>query len=114
VLGHLVPVSDPTGPHWPRWQQAVGRAFGFAPEAFRAWGASTSSDMGFVQQAGIREILLGGLARADNNVHAPDEFTTIDDVVALARATLLYFSRDFGEAPGRQSEHRGHDRESKP
>ena len=96
VIGHLAPVSDPTGPHWPRWQAALARGFGFAPEAFRAWGSSTSSDMGFVQQAGIREILLGGLGRPDNNTHAPDEFTTMTDVTALARAVLLYLSRDFG------------------
>jgi succinyl-diaminopimelate desuccinylase len=95
VIGHLAPVSDPTGPHWPRWQAALGRGFGFAPDQFRAWGSSTSSDMGFVQQAGIREILLGGLGRPDNNIHAPDEFTTMADVAALARAVLLYLSGDF-------------------
>jgi succinyl-diaminopimelate desuccinylase len=52
--------------------------------------------MGFVQQAGIREILLGGLSRPSNNTHAPDEFTTVPDLIALARAVLLYLSRDFG------------------
>jgi hypothetical protein len=92
------PVSDPIGPHWPRWQSALARGFGFAPEDFRAWGPSSSSEMGFVQRAGIRQILLGGLGRPDNNVHAPDEFTTMQDVVALARAVLLYLSRDFEEA----------------
>jgi succinyl-diaminopimelate desuccinylase len=95
MVGHLAPVSDPTGPHWPRWQAALARGFGFAPREFRAWGSSTSSDMGFVQQAGIREILLGGLGRPENNIHAPDEFTTMEDVVALARSILLYLSRDF-------------------
>lgn len=95
VIGHLSPVSDPTGPHWPRWQRALGLGFGFAPGDFRAWGSSTSSDMGFVQQAGIREILLGGLGRPDNNTHAPDEFTTMADVTALARSVLLYLSQDF-------------------
>ncbi|MEQ8813465.1 MAG: M20/M25/M40 family metallo-hydrolase [Thalassobaculum sp.] len=98
LVGHLAPVSDPTGPHWPRWQAAVGQGFGYPPSAFRAWGSSTSSDMGFVQQAGIREILLGGLSRPGSNTHAPDEFTTIADLVALARAVLLYLSRDFGAA----------------
>jgi succinyl-diaminopimelate desuccinylase len=97
VVGHLAPVSDPTGPHWPRWLAAVSRGLGFAPESFRAWGASSSSDMGWVQQAGIREILLGGLIRPDSNAHAPDEFTTIDDVVGLARAILLYLAADFDE-----------------
>lgn len=96
MIGHLAPVSDPTGPHWPRWQGALGHAFGYSPGAFRSWGSSTSSDMGFVQQAGVREILLGGLSRPGNNTHAPDEFTTVEDIVALARAILLYLSCDFG------------------
>ncbi len=98
MIGHLAPVSDPTGPHWPRWQAALGQAFGYAPGDFRAWGSSTSSDMGFVQQAGVREILLGGLTRPTNNTHAPDEFTTLPDLVALAQAVLLYLARDFDAA----------------
>ena len=53
--------------------------------------------MGWVQRAGIQEILLGGLIRPDSNAHAPDEFTTIDDVVGLARAVLLYLAADFAE-----------------
>jgi len=80
LLGRLAPVSDPTG-----WN----------PGAFRAWGASSSSDMGWVQQAGIQEIVLGGLGRPDNNVHAADEFTTISDLMALARGILLYLAADF-------------------
>lgn len=95
LLGHLAPVSDPTGPHWPRWQAALSAGFGFAPDEFRAWGASSSSDMGWVQQAGIQEILLGGLGRPDNNVHGADEFTTLNDVRALARAILAYLAANF-------------------
>ncbi len=93
LVGHLAPVSDPTGPHWPRWQAALSRGFGFAPAAFRAWGSSTSSDMGWVQRAGIREILLGGLSRPDNNVHGADEFTTGADLIALARSVLAYLAK---------------------
>lgn len=92
LVGHLAPVADPTGPHWPRWQAALSRGFGFPPASFRAWGSSTSSDMGWVQQAGIREILLGGLSRPDNNVHGADEFTTTADLVALARSVLAYLA----------------------
>lgn len=95
LLGHLAPVSDPTGPHWPRWEAALSAGFGFAPHEFRAWGASSSSDMGWVQQAGIQEILLGGLGRPDNNVHGADEFTTLDDIRALGRAILAYLAADF-------------------
>ncbi len=97
IIGHLAPVADPTGPHWPRWCAAMARGFGFPPERFRAWGSSTSSDMGWVQRAGASEILLGGLVRPGCNAHAPDEFTTVEDVTALARAILLYLSADFAE-----------------
>ncbi|MCC7048414.1 MAG: M20 family metallopeptidase [Alphaproteobacteria bacterium] len=98
MSGHLAPVSDPTGPHWPRWQAALARGFGFEPASFRAWGSSTSSDMGWVQRAGVKEILLGGLTRPGCNAHAPDEFTTLDDVMALAQSILLYLSSDFNPA----------------
>lgn len=97
MIGHLAPVADPVGPHQPRWSAAMARGFGFAPERFRAWGSSTSSDMGWAQQAGVREILLGGLTKPGCNAHAPDEHTTIDDVIALSRAILLYLSADFRE-----------------
>ena len=59
LAGHLAPVENPDGPHWPRWQSALSAGWGFPPDSFRRWGASSSSDMGWVQQAGIREILLG-------------------------------------------------------
>lgn len=95
VLGHLAPVSDPTGPHWPRWQHALSAGFGFAPDSFSAYGASSSSDMGWVQQAGISEILLGGLGRPDRRIHAADEFTTLGDITALARSVLAYLAADF-------------------
>ncbi len=95
LLGHFAPTCDPTGPHWPRWQAALSLGFGFGPEDFRAWGSSTSSDMGWVQRAGVREILLGGLARPGSNVHGADEHTTIEDVMALARTILVYLASKF-------------------
>lgn len=98
VLGHLAPVSDPGGPHWPRWQQALSAGFGFAPDSFAAYGATSSSDMGWVQRAGVREILLGGLGRADRRIHAADEFTTLGDITALARSVLAYLAADFAPA----------------
>jgi succinyl-diaminopimelate desuccinylase len=95
LVGHLAPVSDPTGPHWPRWQAALSRGFGWRPQEFRAWGATSSSDFGWVQRTGMREILLGGLGRPDRNVHAAEEHTTIEDVVALAQSILAYLAADF-------------------
>ena len=95
LAGHLAPVDDPDGPHWPRWQRALSAGWGFPAESFRRWGASSSSDMGWVQQAGIQEILLGGLATPERRIHGPDEHTTIDDIAALARSVLLYLAADF-------------------
>jgi succinyl-diaminopimelate desuccinylase len=93
IVGHLSPVSDPdSGPHWPRWQAALAAGFGYAPADFVRWGSGTSSDMGFVQQAGHREVLLGGLARPETRQHGPDEFTTISDLRALATALLVYLT----------------------
>lgn len=94
VVGRLDPVVAPDagGAYWPRWQAALAAGFGWKADAFGRWGASSSSDMGFVQQAGLREILLGGLSRPDNRTHGPDEFTTLSDLVGLARALLLHLS----------------------
>jgi succinyl-diaminopimelate desuccinylase len=94
IVGHLAPVADPTGPQWPRWQAALSQGFGWPLESFRAWGASSSSDMGWVQQAGIREILLGGLTRPGCGAHGADEHTTLNDVMALAKSILLYLAED--------------------
>ncbi|RZA10003.1 MAG: M20 family peptidase, partial [Proteobacteria bacterium] len=95
VIGHLAPVADPTGPHWPRWQAALGVGFGFTAEQFQCYGSSSSSDMGWVQQAGIQEILLGGLIRPHSRIHASDEYTTREDLVALAKSILVYLAADF-------------------
>jgi succinyl-diaminopimelate desuccinylase len=95
LVGHLAPVSDPTGPHWPRWQAALSLGFGWAPSDFHKYGATSSSDFGFVQAAGMQEILLGGLGRPDRNVHAAEEHTTVEDLVALAQSVLAYLARDF-------------------
>lgn len=96
LVGHLMPTADPTGPHWPRWQAAMGEGFGYAPGEFRKWGAASCSDFGWVQRAtGRNEVLLGGLGRPDRNIHAPGEYTTVPDIVALAKAVLSYLAADF-------------------
>jgi succinyl-diaminopimelate desuccinylase len=96
LVGHLMPTADPSGPHWPRWQAALSQGFGYAPEDFRAWGASSCSDFGWVQQAtGRQEVLLTGLGRPESNIHAPDEHTTIADLIALASSVLAYLAEDF-------------------
>jgi succinyl-diaminopimelate desuccinylase len=100
VVGHLMPVVDPDGPvHWPRWIAALCAGFGWHRSDFVRYGASSSSDMGFVQRAGIAEILLGGLSRRTHNVHAADEFTTIEDVNALATSLFVYLTSPRAAAP---------------
>ncbi|MGG5823563.1 M20 family metallopeptidase [Falsiroseomonas sp. HW251] len=94
LVGRLEPVIDPDagGRHWPRWQRALSWGFGWPMGGFVRHGASSSSDMGFVQRAGVQEILLGGLSRPDNRTHGPDEFTTVQDITALARAMLAFLA----------------------
>ncbi len=96
LVGHLMPTADPAGPHWPRWQAAMGEGFGYPPEAFRTWGAASCSDFGWVQRAtGRQEVMLGGLGRPERNIHAPGEHTTVSDIVSLAQAILFYLAADF-------------------
>ncbi|UFZ05138.1 M20/M25/M40 family metallo-hydrolase [Bradyrhizobium ontarionense] len=96
LTGHLAPTADPGGPHWSRWQTALSAGFGYAPEEFARWGASGCSDFGWVQQAtGLQEVLLTGLGKPDSRIHAPDESTTLADIVALAKSVLAYLSAEF-------------------
>ncbi|MGJ5195957.1 MULTISPECIES: M20 family metallopeptidase [unclassified Bradyrhizobium] len=96
LTGHLMPTSDPGGPHWSRWQQALSAGFGYAAEDFARWGAAGCSDFGWVQQAtGVQEVLLTGLGRPDSRIHAPGESTTLADIVALAKSVLAYLAAEF-------------------
>ncbi|MGQ9583979.1 MAG: M20 family metallopeptidase [Anaerolineae bacterium] len=92
VMAHLPPVRNPIGPHWPSWEGALAKGFGYRPSDFVLYGSSTSSDMGWVQETGVQEILLGGLSRPENNVHGPDEWVSITDLAALAKALALYLA----------------------
>jgi succinyl-diaminopimelate desuccinylase len=95
LTGHLKPTSDPFGAHWPRWQSALSAGFGYTPDDFARWGASGCSDFGWVQQAGMQEVLLTGLGRPESRIHAPGEHTTLSDIVALAKSVLAYLSAEF-------------------
>lgn len=96
LVGHLIPTSDPDGPHWPRWQKALSLGFGYQDTDFSKWGAASCSDFGYVQRAGaMQEILLGGLGRPESCIHSPDEHTTTKDIIALAQSILAYLARDF-------------------
>ncbi|MFC3124552.1 M20/M25/M40 family metallo-hydrolase [Pseudoroseomonas globiformis] len=93
VSRRLEPVIDPDrGPNWPQWLRALSWGFGYAPSSFRRWGGMGGSAIGFMQQAGVREILAGGLLRRGQRLHAPDEHTTVEDVEALSRSVLAYLA----------------------
>lgn len=99
VTGHLAATwGADRGPHWPRWARAMADSFGWDPSEARAWGSTSSSDMGWVQRsrgpAEGREILLGGAIRPDSRVHAADERVRLADVQALAAALLHYLAAD--------------------
>lgn len=95
LVGYLAPTGDPYGPHWPRWQKALSAGFGYQDSDFKAWGAVSSSDFGFVQRCGLTEGLLTGLGRPERNVHGPDEHTTLSDITALATSVLAYLAAGF-------------------
>jgi len=95
LVGHLLPTADPTGPHWPRWQAALSKGFGYAPNDFARWGAASCSDFGWVQRTGMQEVLLTGLGRPESCIHSPDEHTTLSDIVALAKSVLAYLCAEF-------------------
>jgi succinyl-diaminopimelate desuccinylase len=57
-----------------------------------------------VQQiTGVQEVILSGLGRPESCIHSPEEHTTCEDIVSLAKTILAYLSRDF--APDRIPEH---------
>lgn len=93
LAGHCAPVQDPDrGPNWERWKQALSWGFGYPASKFKRLDGREGSPLGFVQQAGVQELLLGGLRRAACTPHGPDEFTTIEDVESLARSVLAYLA----------------------
>lgn len=97
TTGHLAATSGAdAGPHWPRWAGAMADSFGWDPAEARAWGSTSSSDMGWVQRSrGPAEghgILLGGAIRPDSRVHAADEQVRLSDVQTLAAAILRYLA----------------------
>jgi succinyl-diaminopimelate desuccinylase len=99
VVGSAPPVTGADqGPHGGRWRKALSWGFGFPESGFRPWSGPLTSPMGIVQQAGVQEILLAGLRRPGTSIGCPDEFTTVEDVEALARSVLAYLS-DVSDLP---------------
>lgn len=96
---HWPAVADPAlGPEGIRWRQAQGWGFGIPPESFQSWGADAASGLALARQAGLEEVMLGGLRRPGSAMPGGIEFTTVEDVEGLARA-LLVFLADIPRIP---------------
>lgn len=99
LIGHAPPLeAADQGPNGARWQRALSWGFAFPLDSFQDWTGAEMSPMGFVQQAGLQEVLLAGLRRPGSHRGGADEFTTVEDVEALARTVLAYLS-DVDELP---------------
>ena len=97
TTGHLAAVQHADrGPHGPRWLRAMADSFGWDAATAGAWGATSSSDMGWVQRARTPaegpEILIGGAIGPDSRVHGADERVRITDVQALAASLVRYLA----------------------
>lgn len=103
-IGHLPPVTDPSGPWTDRWTQARAAAAALPISDFTLYGSGTSSDFGWVQKAGIRHMLLGGLMRPEASVHGPDEHTTVGDMETLAHSVALFLNANFPGSSDQRSQ----------
>lgn len=97
VTGHLAAVEGAgEGPNVARFLDAMRRGFRLADGPALAWGATSSSDMGWVQRArppgAVREILITGAIGPDCRVHGADERVRMADVLGCARGLLLYLA----------------------
>ncbi len=97
VTGHLAAVAGADrGPHVARWVECMRRGFGLPEGPVPAWGATSSSDMGWVQRArgpeAGREILIGGAIGPECRVHGADERVRIADLLGCARGLLRYLA----------------------
>ena len=103
VTGHLAAVSGAgEGPHVPRFLDAMRLGFGLPDGAGAAWGATSSSDMGWVQRARApgqaREILIAGAIGAECRVHGADERVRVADILGCARGLVRYLAAAAGQA----------------
>lgn len=101
VTGHLAAVQNADqGPHVDRFVATMRQGFNLPDDKAVAWGATSSSDMGWVQRARpphvSPEILIAGAIGPDCRVHAADERVHIPDLLGCARGLLRYLAEDCG------------------
>ena len=106
VTGHLASVQGADrGPNVAGFVEAMRRGLRLPQDAAAAWGATSSSDMGWVQRArpagAGSEILIAGAIDGDSRVHMADERVRVEDLLGLARGILLYLAdASAGQARG--------------
>ena len=81
--------------------EAMRQGFRLPQGAATVWGATSSSDMGWVQRArparAGTKILIAGAIDADSRVHMLDERVRMADLLGLARGILLYLADAFAD-----------------
>jgi succinyl-diaminopimelate desuccinylase len=87
--------SNPDTPHSRRMREAYRLVAGFRDEDFVTGAAGGSTDMGDVQEVlGIDDIVFCGCGSNDSNVHGPDEFVNVRDVMNFAKELVWYLAED--------------------
>ncbi|HVM72006.1 MAG TPA: ArgE/DapE family deacylase [Anaerolineales bacterium] len=85
--------TNPASPHAQRMREAYKLVAGFREENFVSGGVGGSTDMGDVQEVlGMDDIVFCGCGAQDSNVHGPDEFVNIRDVMNFAKELVWYLS----------------------
>ena len=87
--------ADPDSPHAQRMRAAYKLLRGYREEQFVTGGVGGSTDMGDVQEVlGIDDFVMCGCGSNDSNVHGPDEFVNIRDVMDFAKELVWYLAED--------------------
>ena len=81
--------------HSQRMRESYKLLRGYRDEHFVSGGIGGSTDMGDVQEVlGIDDFVLCGCGAHDSNVHGPDEFVNVRDVMDFAKELLWYLATD--------------------
>jgi succinyl-diaminopimelate desuccinylase len=87
--------TNPESPHGRRMREAYKLVRGYRDEQFVSGGIGGSSDMGDVQEVlGMDDFVFCGCGAHDSNVHGPDEFARIRDVMDFAKELVWYLAGD--------------------
>lgn len=87
--------TNPESPHGWRMREAYKLVRGYRDEQFVRGGIGGSSDMGDVQEVlGTDDFVFCGCGAHDSNVHGPDEFARIRDVMDFAKELVWYLAED--------------------